>query len=95
MSRFLPLALLLWVLCPPVSAEVLLIEAVEQKPANNEQGLLRPRHGQSMSTVETRFGPPEAVNGPVGDPPISRWDYPGYSVYFEYDRVLDTVVHRP
>lgn len=95
MSRFLPFALLLWVLCPPVFAEMLLIEAMEQEPANSEQGLLRPKRGQSMSTVETRFGRPVGINGPVGDPPISRWDFPGYSVYFEYDRVLDTVVHRP
>lgn len=95
MSRLLPFALLFWVLCPPASAGLLLIEAMQQAPANNAQGLLRPSRGQSMSTVETRFGRPNAVNGPIGDPPISRWDYPGYSVYFEYDRVLDTVVHRP
>jgi hypothetical protein len=27
----------------------------------------------------------------VGKPPITRWDYPGFSVFFEGDRVIDTV----
>jgi hypothetical protein len=30
----------------------------------------------------------------VGQPPITRWDYASYSVYFEYDRVIDSVRHR-
>jgi hypothetical protein len=30
----------------------------------------------------------------VGDPPITRWDYDGWSVYFEYDLVLFTVLHK-
>jgi hypothetical protein len=28
----------------------------------------------------------------VGAPPITRWDYNGFSVVFEKDRVIDSVV---
>ena len=47
-----------------------------------------------MPAVEARFGKPDSVQGPVGEPPITRWDYPRFSVFFEYDTVLDTVIHR-
>lgn len=94
MSRLLPLLLLLGLFALPVQAETLLIEAIEQAPSNDSQGLLRPRRGERMATVETRFGRPDGVMGPIGEPPISRWDYPGFSVFFEHDTVIDTVVQR-
>ena len=54
----------------------------------------RPHRGQTMSQVEARFGRPEKRYPAVGaHPPITRWNYPGYSVYFEYNRVIDAVVH--
>ena len=28
----------------------------------------------------------------VGKPPISRWEYPGFVVYFEHDHVIHSVV---
>jgi hypothetical protein len=28
---------------------------------------------------------------PVGQPPIERWEYPGFIVYFEYRNVLHSV----
>ncbi len=75
-----------------VMADKLLIEAIEKEPPNSPQGLLRPKGGETMSQVETRFGKPKAIKGPVGDPPITRWDYPKFSVFFEYDRVIHSVV---
>jgi len=30
----------------------------------------------------------------VGQPPITRWDYPTFSVYFENDRVIHAVAKR-
>jgi hypothetical protein len=47
-----------------------------------------------MATVESRFGPPSNRHAAVGNPPITRWDYPQFSVYFENDRVLHTVLAR-
>ena len=30
----------------------------------------------------------------MGQPPITRWNYDQWSVYFEYDRVLYAVLHK-
>jgi hypothetical protein len=54
----------------------------------------RPNRGSSMSTVESRFGAPSNRHAAIGSPPISRWDYRQFSVYFENDRVLHTVLVR-
>jgi len=50
-----------------------------------------PRQMMTKPQVRERYGEPEARHGPVGDPPISRWDYAGFSVYFEHDLVLHSV----
>ena len=52
---------------------------------------VRPNRGMSMETVESRWGAPAAKHGAVGEPPISRWEYPGFVVYFEYSSVIHTV----
>jgi hypothetical protein len=54
----------------------------------------RPSRGSSMATVQGRFGEPANRHATVGNPPITRWDYPQFSVYFENDRVLHAVVVR-
>ena len=54
----------------------------------------RPTRGMSQSQVEAQFGTPAAKHGAVGDPPIIRWDYQGYSVYFEGNFVLHSVDMR-
>ena len=54
----------------------------------------RPNRGSSMATVESRYGAPSNRHAAVGMPPISRWDYPQFSVYFEHDRVLHAVLVR-
>jgi hypothetical protein len=51
----------------------------------------RPARGSSMARVESRFGAPTGRSGPVGQPPITRWDYPGFVVFFEYDHVVHAV----
>ncbi|MDX1498793.1 MAG: hypothetical protein R3176_02785 [Woeseiaceae bacterium] len=54
----------------------------------------RPTRGMTAARVEQTFGTPSSKVAPVGDPPISRWEYPGYVVYFEYDKVIHAVVKR-
>jgi hypothetical protein len=54
----------------------------------------RPNRGSTMATVQGRFGEPSNRHATVGNPPITRWDYPQFSVYFEHDRVLHTVLLR-
>ncbi len=55
-----------------------------------------PRSGMSKASVERRYGAPNQRQSPVGDPPISSWTYNGFTVYFEYDHVIHTVIqHKP
>lgn len=54
----------------------------------------QPHPGSTMTTVESRYGAPTNRHAAVGEPPITRWDYPQFSVYFENDRVLHTVLLR-
>lgn len=56
--------------------------------------LKRPHRGMTMSAVEAKFGAPSKRAAAVGEPPITRWDYPSYAVFFESDRVIHTVVKR-
>jgi hypothetical protein len=53
-----------------------------------------PNRGSTMATVQSRFGEPVQRHATVGNPPITRWDYPQFSVYFEHDRVLHSVLVR-
>lgn len=76
------------------AADVLLIERVQ---ASHERPL--PRRGSSMAQVEAQFGVPQRKHPPVGGdrpqhPPITRWDYPEFTVYFEHDHVVDAVLNK-
>ena len=71
-----------------VYADVLLIEEVRQS-----ERMTLPVNGQDKATVEAKFGTPAQKDPAVGDPPISSWKYDTYSVYFEHDLVLFTVLH--
>jgi hypothetical protein len=53
-----------------------------------------PARGSTMEGVKAKFGAPTQESAAVGKPPITRWDYPGYAVFFENDRVLHTVIAR-
>lgn len=55
----------------------------------------RPSRGVTMSGVESRFGAPANRHATVGQPPITRWDYAGFSVFFEHDRVIHSVATSP
>lgn len=54
----------------------------------------KPTRGMTQARVEQRFGAPMARRGAVGDPPISSWEYDGFTVYFEYDKVIHSVTRR-
>ena len=54
-----------------------------------------PGRGMTMEQVETRFGAPRERISPVGEPPISRWNYGSFTVYFEHNYVLHSVTHQP
>lgn len=74
------------------SADVLLIERTEQA-----QRASVPRNGLTMSQVEAAYGAPSERLAPVAGnkpahPAITRWRYPAYTVYFEKQRVISTVL---
>jgi len=76
-------------LSPAAQAELILVDG---QVALRQAEVPTPSRGMTMRGVEERFGAPESRAAAVGQPPISRWDYPAFSVYFENDRVLHTVV---
>lgn len=80
--------------CSSAHADVLLIERVEA-----QQDVVLPKRGTLMPQVEAQFGAPTRKHAPVGGnlpqhPPITRWDYPTFSVYFEHSHVVNAVVNR-
>ncbi len=53
-----------------------------------------PKNGMTKEEVIAKFGPPQNRKAPVGDPPITRWEYSGFYVYFEYNLVLHSVIKK-
>jgi hypothetical protein len=82
------LALMLALGATPLMAETLVVDdQVQVRPATREL----PKRGTTMNAVEAQFGAPKVRHEAVGKPPITRWDYEGFSVYFEYQHVVHTV----
>ena len=54
----------------------------------------KPTRGMSQATVEANYGAPQSTRAAVGDPPISRWEYADFVVFFEYDKVIHSVTKR-
>ncbi|MDT0497622.1 hypothetical protein RM530_09640 [Algiphilus sp. W345] len=91
MLRFLISGLMLaWAAC--ATAEVL--SAPETGAAQAK--LTLPTRGTSMAEVQRRYGEPASRSAAGGTAPkqplINRWNYDGFSVFFEKDRVIDAVV---
>ena len=57
-------------------------------------GDARPTRGMTQTSVQSRYGSPVSVRAPVGEPPITRWEYKDFVVFFEHDRVIHAVVKR-
>jgi hypothetical protein len=67
--------------------DTLLVESVE-----SGAGVAHPERGMTMDGVLQRYGEPKARSGPVGNPPITTWDYDDFVVYFENQYVIHAVV---
>ncbi len=68
------------------------IVASDQGIAVRDAGVAAPARGMTMSQVASKFGDPASKVAAVGNPPISRWEYSGFVVYFERDHVIHAVV---
>lgn len=67
---------------------------VDDQVMVREAAVTTPARGLTMRSVEEQFGAPSQRHPTVGDPPITRWDYAGFSVFFEHDRVIHAVATR-
>ncbi|GAA3950465.1 hypothetical protein GCM10022278_06950 [Allohahella marinimesophila] len=92
-ASLLPALLCLSVVMAPVHADELKIGVATQmqKQKSAHSGKL-PEPGLAQDSVQREFGEPVRVRGPVGDPAITIWEYPGYSVFFENNTVIHTVL---
>ena len=94
MRRSLPLALtalMAMLAAPPAAADTLLLDAIDQTRA---AGPSTPQRGMSMNEVETMYGTPRQRRAAVGSPPITRWEYADFIVYFEHRFVIHAVRKR-
>jgi hypothetical protein len=82
--------------CTLVSAAFAETMVVNDQVQVRESQTPMPKRGSTMGDVEKQFGAPvtrhPTVGGAPHQPPITRWDYNGFSVVFERDRVIDAVV---
>ena len=83
--------------CALASAAVAETLVVNDEVQVRDSQLERPKRGLTMDQVEKQFGAPATRHPTVGgssqaQPPITRWDYNGFSVFFENDRVVHAVV---
>lgn len=77
-----------------VSAEVLSITDPSYTVPNDATGIIRPTRGMSMNSVAELYGQPASKAVAVGKPPITKWAYPEFVVFFEYSTVIHSVVPR-
>ena len=52
-----------------------------------------PARGIDMERVQVQFGEPNDRYAAVGNPPLTRWVYGQFTVYYEHQYVLQTVIH--
>jgi hypothetical protein len=74
-----------------ISAALAETIVVDDQVQVRDSGAEKPKRGVTMTQVEAKFGAPVTKHDAVGAPPITRWDYASFSVFFERDRVIDAV----
>lgn len=75
-----------------VSAQNLDMSGAEGSHTFDQPG--KPTRGMTQERVRANFGEPNSTVAAVGDPPISRWVYSDFVVFFEYDKVIHSVTIR-
>ncbi len=53
-----------------------------------------PAHGLSMDEVVAKFGEPISKQNAIGTPPIIKWVYADFTVYFEAHTVIHSVNNK-
>lgn len=65
-----------------------------------EQHMNLPTRGMTMAQVKAKYGEPLKVlptrgGGSKFQPPINRWEYGTYIVFFEHNHVIHSVLRTP
>lgn len=85
------IAVIAWGMGPALSvAETIQVPVGQQ--GQDKMNVARPRAGMDQHQVREKFGNPIDWTNPVGDPPISKWTYRDFIVFFEYDHVIHSVL---
>jgi len=74
-----------------VQVEEILIPLTGEAVKAKQNGPV-PVRGMSMNSVKEQYGEAKKIHPKKGTPPITRWDYPNFSVYFESKSVIHTVI---
>lgn len=83
----------LMILLPAVAEQIKIPVGKQHKELGH---IDKPRRGQSKTLVKEQYGEPVQRFAARGQPPISRWEYPGFIVYFEHGHVIHSVIkHLP
>lgn len=95
MTSMQPTLAFLLLLAPALASAETLALPVAAEPATQASSAL-PLRGEAQAQVLARFGAPRQRHAAVGGdsprhPPITRWDYADFSVFFENDHVVDAV----
>ena len=93
-TRFVALSLLIAVVCINAHAEVLDIGSPQNIATATRDDVQIPRRGSSQASVTARYGEPRQRLAAVGQPPITRWVYDAFTVYFEGDHVIHAVINK-
>ena len=76
------------------SASIASADTLQMSGISADGDGVRPTRGMSQDTVTSQYGEPSEKQAAVGEPPISRWVYDDFIVYFEFDRVIHAVIKR-
>jgi len=68
------------------------MSASDQSSTFDQAG--KPTRGMTQESVEANFGSPQNARQAIGEPPITRWEYANFVVFFEYDKVIHAVTKR-
>ncbi len=75
-----------------VSAQNLDMSGAEGSVTFDQAG--KPTRGMSQESVQANYGSPQSTVAAIGDPPISRWEYADFVVFFEHNLVIHSVTKR-
>jgi len=75
-----------------LAAEEINLPASESE--TTEYSIQLPGRGMTMEMVQNRFGEAISTEPAVGTPPISKWRYKDFTVYFESEYVIHAVVNN-